>query len=124
MNTKIHQIKYDLIKLSGIKHLVADKIFASLGFHKNTTSNMLIEENFETFKLFMVNFIKKQKLSKLKKTIKQFIDKKKNLKIYQGIRHIHKLSVRGQRTKTNCQTQKKLGIIKKSKKLKKMKNKN
>jgi len=59
----------------------------------------------------LLKHIKKIKISTKKQ---QFLDKKKNIqklidsKTYLGLRHRSKLPIRGQRTKTNAKTQRKL----------------
>ena len=57
---------------------------------------------FFIFKIFRrSNFLLKDSLAR---DYKNSIDRLKTIKSYQGLRHILRLSVRGQRTKTNCRT--------------------
>ena len=42
--------------------------------------------------------------SNLRQFVKQHIQRLKDLKTYRGIRHLRRLPVRGQRTKTNSRT--------------------
>lgn len=95
-----------LKKLKAIKNNKEKILIAASGINQKS-KKILKKKEIEHFFNILINYIKQNKLAKIKRTEKQFIDKKKERKIFQGIRHINFLPVRGQRSKTNAKTQKK-----------------
>ena len=90
-------------KLKGIKDHKSRNLIAIAGFGLKKIQREK-EVNY-LFKL-VTNYVKRNKLAKILKTENQFIYKKREIKNFQGIKHINFLPVRGQRSKTNAKTQK------------------
>lgn len=113
MNQELNEktpIYFSLQGIFGIGKLYSNYISKKVGFSKSTTLLMLSEEQV----LLLINIIEKQKL-KLSKDLKEknYIAIKRliNIKTYRGIRLIKNLPVRGQRTRTNSKTAKKLNRL-------------
>lgn len=97
-------IKYALTAIYGINQSIAEKTCGNLGINPN--------KRFGTLKLTQIRKLYKylhknyQVGGLLKKTIIENIKKQIKIRSYRGIRHKKGLPVRGQRTHTNAQTQK------------------
>lgn len=99
-----------LKNIFGISWLSKVKFCTAFGLNISSKySNLTYNGNFP-FQKLISNFLEKFLFvdSQLKQ-IKYFnLKKLKDLKNYKGIRHLLHLSVRGQRTHTNCQTQRRI----------------
>ena len=96
------RLEYALTAIYGIGHSLACKILADLNIDSGKRQKDLSQE--ESNKLRVM--IEKQNLIEgdLRRFILQNIKRLKDIKSYRGARHIKKLPVRGQRTKTNSRT--------------------
>ena len=99
-------------KLNGLGLFTAKLMFNELNISfdfriKNMTQSIYIKilKWLETNKLIVEN--------NLKQRIVLDIERLKSIKTYRGMRHIYALPARGQRTKTNACSTKKLSFIKK-----------
>lgn len=99
-------INNKLKRLKAIKDNRAKILVAASGINQKSKKSLKKKEVNYFFNV-LTNYIKQNKLAKIKKTEKQFINKKKEQKKIQGIKHMNFLPVRGQRSKTNAKTQKK-----------------
>lgn len=108
-----------LRKLKAIENNRTKILIAASGINQKS-KKIPKKKEINYFFNILTNYIKQNKLAKIKRTQEQFIDKKKKRKIFQGIRHINFLPVRGQRSKTNAKTQKKKRVNYKN--FKKIKN--
>jgi small subunit ribosomal protein S13 len=113
MNQELNEKKpicYSLQGIFGIGNVYSNYVSKKVGFSKSTTFLMLSEEQV----LLLVNVLEKQKL-KISKDLKEknyiAIKRLVNIKTYRGIRLIKNLPVRGQRTRTNSKTAKKLNRL-------------
>lgn len=106
----------DLNKNSIVLHSVS-KVFG-LGLHSskimlndlNIGNNCRIKELNQNVFFKIVKWIEYNKIlldDALKYKTLSDIDKLKSIKVYRGLRHIYKLPVRGQRTRTNAKSNKK-----------------
>jgi small subunit ribosomal protein S13 len=93
-----------LTYIYGIGRSTAQKICQEAGVDMDKRVKDLSEE--ELFKIR--NYIEKnlQVEGDLRTQRKMNIDRLKNIKCYRGMRHIRKLPVRGQKTRTNARTSK------------------
>jgi len=86
----------------GIGRSLADVILNETGISKTKRAKDLTPEEVNKIQSFLE---KKYKVEgELKQIIKQNIGRLKDIKAYRGIRHMRRLPVRGQRTKTNSRT--------------------
>lgn len=103
------KVKYELRKVFGLGPQLVNKLCNKYNFHENLTIGELTTQQIQE----LTNGLVKSKLPleiKLRNRIHERIDTLITLKCYRGIRHGLCLPVRGQRTHTNAQTQKKLAV--------------
>ncbi|MCL5006646.1 MAG: 30S ribosomal protein S13 [Patescibacteria group bacterium] len=96
------KIKVSLAYVYGIGQTTAEAILRSTGINaeklaKDLNPAEVAKLQSEIDKNYRVEGI-------LRQTIKQNIERLKDIKSYRGMRHIRRLPVRGQRTKTNSRT--------------------
>jgi small subunit ribosomal protein S13 len=99
-------IRIAITNIYGIGQYKSNQICNTLGFDKNLKVENISE--LEISKL--IDFILKEKLigTELERNLKKDLSKLLDNKCYRGYRHRYKLPVRGQKTKTNAKTQRKL----------------
>ena len=109
LNTSLNNNKklyYQIQKIYGLGSSTALKVCNQFGISKNVIINN-IKPN---VLLNIENFLSTNKEILLVADLHKFefenVKNLKNIKSYRGFRHLYNLSVRGQRTKTNCKTQK------------------
>jgi len=101
----LEKIRFELQKIYGIGKCQSNMICDSLGLSEKT----LVKD------VSRLTYIKLQRLiqreliigADLKREIKENIQRHIVIGSYKGFRHVQKLPVRGQRTKTNAKTRKK-----------------
>lgn len=98
--------KINLKKLKAIKDNRSKVLIAASGLNQKVHKALKRKEITNLFNI-TTNYVKHNKLAKIKRAQRQFIDKKREQKTFKGIRHTNFLPVRGQRSKTNAKTQKK-----------------
>lgn len=96
------KIRISLTSIYGIGQFSAAKILQTAGVNPDKLAKDLDQAEVaklqvEIDKSFRVEGV-------LRQTIKQNIERLKDIKSYRGLRHIKKLPVHGQRTKTNSRT--------------------
>lgn len=97
-------IKYALTSIYGININNAKNILNNLCLNENKRFNTLNITHIKKITKYITNNYKVSGL--LKKYIFENIEKLIKMRCYKGIRHKKNLPVRGQRTRTNAQTQK------------------
>ncbi|BAF35169.1 ribosomal protein S13 [Candidatus Carsonella ruddii PV] len=103
--SKKKNIVFGLTKIYGIGYSMSLKICSKIENFKNKKFKDLTNEE----KAKIENFINKINVeNNLKTIIKENFKKKLNLNSYKSLRHKKKLPCRGQRTKTNAKTRKKM----------------
>jgi len=109
-NKQNKQLFSYLESIFGISWLSKIKFFTAFGFNLSSKNAYLFYNSNFSFQRLISNFLEKFFfLDSQLKQIRYFDLKKfKDLKSYKGIRHLLHLSVRGQRTHTNCQTQRRI----------------
>jgi len=100
------KIRKELQKLYGIGRFLADQICDQLGFHEQ----MRIHELSGAQKEQLVRVLSQYYFtgSELRRLLAQDIQRLNQIGCYRGFRHALGLPVRGQRTKTNARTTRKL----------------
>ena len=108
---KNKSIFFALTKIYGISHNTSEKICKKLGFSKNLKVNKLKNMQIKNIvslanglDIIINNDLKKSKTVKINKLI--------SIKSYRGLRRLKKFPVRGQRTRSNANTAKKLNFKK------------
>jgi small subunit ribosomal protein S13 len=111
------RVTYALRYLYGVGLTRAQEIVAHLGIDESVRSQDLTEEQMNR----IVQFITERgwKLEgDLRREVTSNLKRLQAIKCYRGLRHMHRLPVRGQRTRTNARTRKgarkTVGIIKKA----------
>jgi len=111
------RVSYALRYIYGVGPTRADLIIATLGIDPALRSQELTEEQINR----IVQFIGERGWKvegDLRREITSNLKRLQAIKCYRGIRHIHRLPVRGQRTRTNARTRKgarkTVGVIKKA----------
>ena len=96
------RIEISLTYIYGIGHSASRKILAAANVDVNKRTHTLTSEEVKRIQ----NIAEKNYAVEgtLRQIIKQNIQRLKELKAYRGVRHLRKLPVRGQRTKTNSRT--------------------
>jgi small subunit ribosomal protein S13 len=96
------RLEYALTAIYGIGRSLASKILNSANIDSGRRPKDLSNDEINKLR----EIIEKQYIieGNLKRIIAQNIKRLKDIKSYRGIRHIKKLPVRGQRTKTNSRT--------------------
>lgn len=119
INLEEHKkIEKALTKLFGIGKNLSKLILKKLKLKPEDCINNLSKENKQKFYIFLKKIESLLEIN-LKKQIYLNIERLKEIKCYRGFRHINKLPLRGQRTRTNATTIRYLG----KKRKKKLKNK-
>lgn len=102
---KKKNILYSLTKIYGIGIKLSKKICIKLNLNINKKTYLLNNEEIILIKEFIKNLIIENDLRIfIKENLKRII----NLNSYKSSRHLKKLPCRGQRTKTNAKTRKKM----------------
>jgi small subunit ribosomal protein S13 len=102
-------LKKALSRVYGLGEPTAKRICLTLGLNPETKVNEFVE--FREVQGKIQFFLKKNNInpSAIKKTRYDFVQDLIAKKSYRGMRHKNKYPVRGQRTKTNAKTQKRIG---------------
>ncbi len=96
------RIEIALTYLRGIGRSASRRILSEVGVDMNARAKDLTTEEANKIQTFAEkNYILE---GELRQRIRQNIERLKNLKAYRGLRHMRRLPVRGQRTKTNART--------------------
>src|SRR3989338_3838365 len=96
------RIEIALTYLYGINHSSAAKILAATKIDVSKPAKDLTPAEISKVKEFIEKNYKVE--GELRQVIKQNVNRLIDIKAYRGIRHIKRLHVRGQRTKTNSRT--------------------
>ena len=96
------RIEISLTYIYGIGRKVSNNILKQVNINKDTLTKNLKTSDLETIKAIIEKNYKVE--GDLRMQINQNIKRLKEINTYRGIRHIKKLPVRGQRTKTNART--------------------
>lgn len=96
------RIEIALAYLYGIGPSLSKKILAATGINPDKRAKDLVPDEVSKIKEFIEKNYKVE--GELRQIIKQNILLLKDLKSYRGVRHMRRLPVRGQRTKTNSRT--------------------
>jgi small subunit ribosomal protein S13 len=93
-----------LIYIYGMGRHQAGEICLVLGISKSASFNSLTLKKRKKFRLLLKNMVLGPRLLQIKMKNIKFL---KSIKSYRGFRHKFKLSIRGQRTRTNAKTRRK-----------------
>ncbi len=96
------KIQYALAYLYGVGPTLAVKILSSTKVNADKRAKDLTPEEVNKIQSFIEKNFKIE--GELRQAVRQNISRLKDIKAYRGIRHLRKLPVRGQRTKTNSRT--------------------
>lgn len=96
------KVVYGLTHIYGIGIKTAQKIITDTGINPKLTIKNLSTTDLEKIREMMEKYYKVE--GDLRMILHQNIKRLKEINSYRGIRHIKKLPVRGQRTKTNART--------------------
>lgn len=96
------KIEYALPYIYGVGHSMSVKILKSAQIDPNKRAKDLAPEEINRVKEIIEKNYKVE--GELRQVIKQNIARLKEIQSYKGIRHLRKLPVHGQRTKTNSRT--------------------
>jgi len=105
-------IFFALTKIYGININTSTLLCQKLGFSKNLKIKNLTDKQLKNI-TFLVNSLNLNTSSDLKKLRTVKIKKLISIKSYRGLRRLKKFPVRGQRTRSNANTAKKLNFKKK-----------
>ncbi len=96
------KVKFALTYLYGVGQSSSDKILAETKVSVDKRAKDLTSEEVNRIQ----NFVEKNFAveGSLRQVLKKNIQRLKELKTYRGVRHLRRLPVRGQRTKTNSRT--------------------
>lgn len=96
------RIAIALTYIYGVGHTVSDKVLTATKVDINKKAKDLTADEI----LRIQNWLEKSfpVEGELRQRIKTNINRLKELQTYRGVRHMHRLPVRGQRTKTNSRT--------------------
>lgn len=92
-----------LTYIYGIGRTRSYKILSQVGIEPNTKVNILSESDLDKIRDLIKEFIVEWDL---RREVSNNIKRLKEIKAYRWLRHIKRLPVRGQRTKTNSRTRK------------------
>lgn len=92
------KVLYSLTAIYGVGKSVSAKVLASAGVDPDKRTRDLTQDEVGKINKMLENFITE---GDLRRQVNENIQRLKRIKCYRGIRHILKLPVRGQRTKTN-----------------------
>lgn len=96
------RIEIALTYLRGIGRSASRRILNEVGVDMNKRAKDITAEEANKIQTFAEkNYVLE---GELRQRIRQNIERLKNLKAYRGLRHMRRLPVRGQRTKTNSRT--------------------
>ena len=111
------RVSYALRYIYGVGPTRADLIISKLGIDPALRSQDLTEEQINRIVQFIGEHGWKVE-GDLRREITSNLKRLQGIKCYRGMRHIHRLPVRGQRTRTNARTRKgarkTVGVIKKA----------
>ncbi len=111
------RVAYALRYIYGVGPTRADLIVTSLGLDPALRSQDLTEEQINRIVHFITEHGWKVE-GDLRREITSNLKRLQGIKCYRGMRHIHRLPVRGQRTRTNARTRKgprkTVGVLKKA----------
>ena len=96
------KIEYALPYFYGIGHSSSQKILKAIKIDPNKRAKDLTPDELNKIKEHIEKNFKVE--GELKQIIKQNINLLKELQAYRGVRHMRRLPVRGQRTRTNSRT--------------------
>lgn len=96
------KVEIGLTYIYGIGRYLSQKVLKETGVDPNKRVKDLNADELNKLKTWIENNIKIE--GALRQEIRQNINRLKEIGCYRGIRHIRKLPVRGQRTKTNSRT--------------------
>ncbi|MEK7087041.1 MAG: 30S ribosomal protein S13 [Patescibacteria group bacterium] len=96
------KVNISLPYLYGIGRKLADKICEEARIDSNKLVKELTAEDVNKIQSIIEKNYKIE--GELRQLIKQNINRLKDIKAYRGVRHLRRLPVRGQRTKTNSRT--------------------
>ncbi len=95
------RLEYGLTAIYGIGLSTANKILQSAGIDAGKKSKDLSEEEENKIRALVEGLTIE---GNLKREVSNNIKRLKDIKSYRGVRHMRRLPVRGQRTKTNSRT--------------------
>ncbi|MBI2013891.1 MAG: 30S ribosomal protein S13 [Candidatus Colwellbacteria bacterium] len=96
------KVKISLTYIYGIGYTSAGNILRSVKIDENKLAKDLTPEELNKIKEILE---KNHKIEgELRQIVRQNIERLKDIKSYRGVRHMRRLPVRGQRTKTNSRT--------------------
>ena len=96
------RIEIALTYIYGIGRALSQKILSQAKIDANLKANKLSAQQLNLLKDIIEKSYKIE--GELRQVIRQNIGRLKDIKAYRGIRHLRRLPVRGQRTKTNSRT--------------------
>ncbi len=96
------RIEIALTYVYGIGHSASKKILDELGIDRNQKAKELSEKDVNQLREKIEKIHRVE--GELKHEVKMNVKRLREIKCYRGIRHIRRLPVRGQRTKTNTRT--------------------
>ncbi len=96
------RIEVALTYIYGIGRSRSQEILKNTGVDFNIRANKLTPEQINKIKVYIENHYKIE--GELRRSIAANIKRLKEIRTYRGLRHVKKLPVRGQRTKTNSRT--------------------
>jgi small subunit ribosomal protein S13 len=96
------RIEASLTYVYGIGPVIAKRILAEAKVDPNKRTKDITADEVNAIKLVVESKYRIE--GELRQLVRSNIDRLKNLQAYRGIRHMRRLPVRGQRTKTNSRT--------------------
>jgi small subunit ribosomal protein S13 len=96
------KVPHSLAYIYGIGRSLAFKILKEVGVDPDKRTNELTPEEVSKIQAFIDKNYKIE--GELRQIVRQNINRLKEIKCYRGIRHMKRLPVRGQRTKSNSRT--------------------
>lgn len=102
-------LSFTLQSIFGVNAYTALKVCAMLGVHRNVTLRKLLKTGrVDKLSRLCRDFISTNSERQVKQDIKHYLQ----IKHYKGVRHMFALPCRGQRTRTNACTSRRLVVIK------------
>lgn len=96
------KIQFALAYIYGVGPAVSSRILAATKIDPDKRAKDLVPDEVNKIQSFIEKNFKVE--GELRQTVRQDISRLKDIKAYRGVRHLRKLPVRGQRTKTNSRT--------------------
>lgn len=96
------RIEASLTYIYGIGPAIAQRILAEAKINPDTRTKDLTADDLSALKNTIESNYRTE--GELRQLVRSNIERLKNLQAYRGLRHMRKLPVRGQRTKTNSRT--------------------